>query len=370
MSVFSFLFKPDYFCCNECAVEIRAIQEKSTLKGKFDRAPSANLYKKPRCKYFLMATSYSTDTVTEDQIVEYDDDLELYLKRVGRLLDIPSIINEQQENPQIINYFHKNKMVYRLAHSWEGYRHFGISYDGKHKTKDFEEQARIVERCIRDSDAKNVLELAYGSGVNTAFLARRNPGVTFDGIDLSNKPLKRYEKIPNAHFQQGDFHDLSAFEDDTYDVAFVIEALCYSTNKLHVFREVKKKLKRDGLFIIIDAYRRDSAKPMSQPDEIMMKLIEKGVALEQFEYVGDVESYMREEYSIVVAKDFTENILPSAIHNERKTRRYFAHPTFSRIVNKILPYEVLKNMTAVYLVPISIKRQIGCYYVHVLKNDK
>ena len=317
-----------------------------------------------------MATSNSTDTVTKDRTAEYDDDLELYLKRVGRLFDIPSIINEPQEKPQIVNYFEKTKMVYRLGHSWEGYKHFGISYDGKHKKSDFKEQARIVEKYVREIDAKNVLELAYGSGANIASLAHRNPDVTFDGVDLSNKPSKRYANIPNAHFQQGDYHDLSAFKDDAYDIAFVVEALCYSTNKLHVFREVKKKLKRGGLFIVIDAYRKDRATPMSQSDEIMIKLIEKGVALEKFEYVGDVESYMREEYSIVMAKDFTENILPSAIYNERKTRGYFAHPMFTGIFNKILPYEVVKNIMAVYLVPISIKRQIGCYYVHVLRNDK
>ena len=316
-----------------------------------------------------MATSSSTDTVIEDQLAEYDDDLDLRLKRVGQLLDIPSIINEPQEYPQIINYCKKTKTQFRL-YNWEGYVHFGISYDGKHKRSDLKEQARIVEKYLHEIDAKSVLELAYGMGANTAFLARRNPHVAFDGVDLSHKPLKRYAKIPNAHYQQGDYHDLSAFEDDAYDIAFVVEALCYSTNKLHVFREVKKKLKRGGLFIVIDAYRRDRATPMSQSDEIMIKLIEKGVALEKFEYVGDVESYMREEYSIAMAKDFTENILPSAIYNERKTRGYFAHPMFTGIVNKILPYEVVKNIMAVYLVPISIKRQIGCYYVHVLRNDK
>jgi SAM-dependent methyltransferase len=336
----------------------------------FDGALSANLYKKMKNNYFLMTTTHLADAVIGDQITEYDDDLDLRLTRIGRLFDIPSIINEPQENPHIVNYFEKTKMMYRLSHSWQGYKHFGISYDGKHKREDFKEQERIVERYIRDSDAKNVLELAYGDGINIASLAQRNPDVTFDGVDLSLKPLKRYAKIPNAHFQFGDYHDLSALEDDAYDLVFIIEALCYSTNKLHVFREVKKKLRRDGLFIIIDAYRRDRPTPLSQSEDVMIRLIEKGVALEQFEHVGDVERYMQEEYSIVAAEDFTENILPSTINLERKSLSYFAHPTFARIVNKILPYAVVKNFIVIYLVPTSIRRQVGCYYVHVLKNDK
>ena len=316
-----------------------------------------------------MVLNQSTETVIEQQIAEYDDDLELYLSQIGKIFDIPHIINEPQGKQQIIDYYVSGKFGLKL-YSAEGFYHYGISYDGRYKKEDFKEQARIVERYIHESGAKNVLELACGMGGNMAVLAPRNSHVMFDGVDLALKPLKRAAKIPNTHYQQGDYHDLSALEDDTYDITFVVEALCYSTNKLQVLREVKKKLKRDGLFIIIDAYRRDRATPLSQSEDIMIRLIEKGVALEMFEYVGDVESYMREEYSIVAAEDFTENILPSTINLERKSRAYFAHPMFAKIVNKILPYDVVKNFIVIYLVPTSIRRQIGCYYVHVLKNDK
>jgi len=184
----------------------------------------------------------------ESQIVEYNDDLELHLEKIGQLFDIPRIINEPQGNPQIINYYLINKLPYRFGNSWEGFMHCGISYDGKHKKGDLKEQARIIERYFHDINAKKVLELAYGLGANSAFLAKRNPEITFEGVDLSNKPLRRYTKIPNLHLQLGDYHDLSAFEDNAYDIAFVIEALCYSTNKLQVLREVKKKLRRGGTF--------------------------------------------------------------------------------------------------------------------------
>ena len=316
-----------------------------------------------------MATSSSTDTVIEDQLAEYDDDLDLRLKRVGQLLDIPSIINEPQEYPQIINYCKKTKTQFRL-YNWEGYVHFGISYDGKHKRSDLKEQARIVEKYLHEIDAKSVLELAYGMGANTAFLARRNPNVAFDGVDLSHKPLKRYAKIPNAHFQQGDYHDLSAFEDNAYDIAFVVEALCYSTNKSQVLREVKRKLKRDGLFIVIDGYQKDRAAPPSPSEDIALKLVAKGFAVDKFECIKDVESYMQEEYSIVAAQDITQNVLPSLVNAERMSGDYFAHPMFARIVNEILPYEAIKNIMVPYLVPTCLRRQIGCYYIHVLKNDK
>jgi len=306
----------------------------------------------------------------ESQIVEYNDDLELYLEKIGQLFDIPRIINEPQGNPQIINYYLINKLPYRFGNSWEGFMHCGISYDGKHKKGDLKEQARIIERYFHDINAKKVLELAYGLGANSAFLAKRNPEITFEGVDLSNKPLRRYTKIPNLHLQLGDYHDLGAFEDNAYDIAFVIEALCYSTNKLQVLREVKKKLRRGGLFIVIDAYTRDRLIPLSQTEDIMWKLIAKNTAIETFESTSDVEAYMREEYSIIVTKDYSQCVLPSIERWESLTHYYCNHPIFARIANRLIPFDIVKHVMVVLFLPISVRMQVGCYYIHVLKNDK
>ena len=304
----------------------------------------------------------------EHRIAEYNDKLELYLKQAGQIFDVPSIINEPQEKPQIISYYTKNILTYRLGHNWEGFLHCGISYDGKHKKEDFQEQLRIIERYIHDNNAKKVLELGYGLGANIAFLASRNPLITFEGIDISNKPLKRFTKMPNVRFQFGDYHDLSAFEDNAYDIVFVIEALCHSTNKPQVLREAKKKLKRGGLFIIIDGYRRDRDTPLSPSEDIMVKLIERGFSVNRFECIRDVEGYMREEFSIAEAKDVSLCVLP-CMAKGKWARHYFSLPTFARALNKLLPFDVVKNTLVGLLLPISLRRQIACYYIHVLKND-
>jgi arsenite methyltransferase len=316
-----------------------------------------------------MISNFVTNTIMEDRISEYNDNLELYLKKAGQLFDVPRIINEPQGKQQIINYYTTNKLTYRFLNSWKGFMHCGLSYDGKHKREDFQEQAKIVERYIRDTDAKNVLELAYGLGPNSAFLASRNPLVSFEGIDISNAPLKCFIKIPNLRFQFGDYHDLSNFEDNAYDIVFVIDALCYSTNKLQVLREVKKKLKRNGLFIVIDFYLRDRAIPLSKSECTMWKLVEKSFSFDKFECVTGVEDYMREEYSMVVEKDVSRCILPSLTKVESLVRIYFDYPSFARAINKLLPFDIVKGALAASLLPISIRRQIGCYFIHVLKND-
>jgi len=301
--------------------------------------------------------------------IEYDDNLELYLKQVRKIFDVPRIVNKSPAQPQIIQYYSMNRLTYRLFYSWEGFYHSGISYDGKRKKEDLKEQARIIEGYIRDMRATDVLELGCGLGPNSAFLAARNPHVNFVGVDLSNKPLKRFTAIPNLSFRCGDYHDLSNFEDDSYDVVFVIEALCYSTNKQQVLGEVKRKLRKGGVFIVFDVYQSDRASPLNPSEKVMWELITKGVAANKFELVKDVENYMREQYSIAVAKDLSQCILPSFERQEALVRFYFRHPTLVKAANAFLPFDVVKNAVVVLLIPTSIRRQIKCYYLHVLKND-
>ncbi len=309
-------------------------------------------------------------TVADNPAIQYNDNLESYLRKVRRIFDVSRIIDPPQDNPQVIRYYQLNRITYKLAYNWQGFIHCGISYDGTHKKGDCEEQARIVERYIQEEGAKKVLELGYGTGINSAFLARRNPAVTFEAIDLSDKPLKRFTKMPNLRFNLGDYHDLSRFDDGVYDVVFVIEALCYSTDKPRVLREVKKKLRPGGLFIVIDAYQRDRATPLSQSEDVMWRLVSKGAAVEKFEQVDDVEGYMRQEYSVLVSKDFTQCVLPSLRRQETKALYYFDHPHMASVINKFLPFDVVKNTTMILFMPTSIVRQVACYYVHVLRNDR
>lgn len=301
--------------------------------------------------------------------IKYDDNLELYLKQIRRIFDISRIVNGSPAQPQVINYYSMNKLTYRLFYSWEGFYHSGISYDGRRKKGDLKEQARIIEGHIRDINATDVLELGSGLGPNSAFLAIRNPNVNFVGVDLSNEPLKRFTKIPNLRFYCGDYHDLSNFENDSYDVVFVIEALCYSTNKQTVLSEVKKKLRKGGVFVVFDVYQSDRASSLTRSEEVMWELITKGVAANKFENVSDVETYMREQYSIAAAKDLSSCILPSFERQEALVRFYFNHPAVAKAVNAFVPFEIVKNAVVVLLIPTSIRRQIKCYYLHVLKND-
>jgi SAM-dependent methyltransferase len=257
-----------------------------------------------------------------------------------------------------------------LFYDWAGFYHFGISYDGKRKREGLREQARIIEGYIRETGASRVLEIGCGLGSNSAFLAQRNPRVAFDGIDLANNPLRRFKRIPNLRFFKADYHDLSRFEDAAYDIVFAIETLCYSIDKPQVFREVKKTLRPNGKFIVFDLYRSNRAQPLSPSEDTMWQLIIKGVAVQEVEHISDVERYMQKEFSIAETQDLSTFILPFLYRQESLVRPYFNHPLFARVCCKLIPLDMIKNAIVVLLLPTSVRRQIDCYYMHALSNDR
>ena len=320
-----------------------------------------------------MAVSSSTRRITEKgepDKAQHNDNLELYLKQIGAIFDVAKIVGEFQDVQHVVNYYRTMKFPLLLVYDRNGFYHYGISYDGKYKTDDLKASPRLVEKYLHDIDAKNVLELAYGRGTNTAFLARRNPHIAFEAVDISNKPLRSYAALPNAHFHFRDFHDLSGLHNNSYDLAFVIEALSCSTNKLQVLHEVKKKLKRDGLFIVIDGYQQDRTNPLTPSEKIMWALIEKSLSVDKIERVSDVENYMRREYSIIASKNFSPYVIPSMMRFVSAVRFYFSHPAFARAVNAFLPFDTVKNTIFVLLLPIAMQRQIACHYMHVLRKSE
>jgi ubiquinone/menaquinone biosynthesis C-methylase UbiE len=304
----------------------------------------------------------------EQRVAKRSDNLESSLNQVRNVFDVSNILEKRQARPQIIHYYFINRLTL-LFYNSNGFFHYGISYDGKYKKDDHKEHARIIERYIQERDAKKVMELGSGLGPNIAFLARRNPNVVFDGVDLSNKPLNRNTTPPNAFFYFGDFLHLSQFEDDSYDIIYIIEALCYATDKSRVLHEARRKLRTGGLLIVFDGYQRNRVEPLNPSEGVMWGLISKSLACETIEYVQVVEDYMRKEFSITEVKDLTQCVLPSLFRFKRLARFYFRRPTLARAVNTFVPHDVVKNTIHILLLPISVERKVGCYYMHVLQKD-
>lgn len=295
------------------------------------------------------------------------------LSQVKAIFDINSITALSSGNDATRNYYNKSKLLYTLIHKFDDRIYMGLSYDGIYKDEDRLEIARIVESYIGQSKAKKVLELATGRGANSYYLAQKFPKTKFYGLDISEGQLERAfnkaGRVNNYFPSFGDYHDLSRFEGSSFDLVFVVEALCYSIRKEVVLKQVKRVLKKGGLFIIFDGYSKRSLGKLSADEVVAMKLTEKGFALEEFEnYRKFINKVKKSGLKIEQDKDLTRYILPTQIRLERLSNPFFRNPKIAKFIKRFVPNVVLLNGVSAQLMRLTTQMGLFCYHLTVLKK--
>lgn len=193
-----------------------------------------------------------------------------YLDDIRHLFDIVTLLNSEQNNREIQKYYIGNRLAYHLIHHSQGFMHMGLSRNGRFERSDVLGQVNFIQHFITPM-TQNVLELGAGNGTNSIYLSLHNSETQFYALDLSTTPLKFRSRPQNFSQEIGDFHNLDRYSDNFFDVVFVIEALCHSDDKNKVFTQVYKKLKRGGVFIIIDGYTRRAERNLSDDETLAKK---------------------------------------------------------------------------------------------------
>ncbi len=99
---------------------------------------------------------------------------------------------------------------------------------------------------------KKVVEIGCGGAQCGIAMAKKGAKVT--GMDQSEEQLKFAKNLAEKNkvkikFIQGSFQDLRKLKSNHYDIAFSAFAFQYSPNLLHLFKQVKRILKKRGIFI-------------------------------------------------------------------------------------------------------------------------
>ncbi len=275
-------------------------------------------------------------------------------------------------NDDVIRYYKKTKyLLYRLTGSKNGEMHIGISDDGIHKkgVKYQEYHEEKLSEILKDNlEIKNVLELGCGQGANMAYLAKRHPNVKFTGIDLY-PGLDKKNKKHDITLIQNDYHNLSMIEDNSIDMVYAIETLCYSQNKNQIFKEVNRVLKPNGFFIIYDAYLNKKRTELSEIEEIGAKLVENGYYLNEFEYIGNINQYIKNnDFEVVREENMKNKVISHLKHYQTRIQRYFNFGALLTLFCKIFPKEVLGNIVPVYFMADTIEMDLSVYMNHILKK--
>jgi ubiquinone/menaquinone biosynthesis C-methylase UbiE len=270
------------------------------------------------------------------------------------------------------DYYIKNKyLLYRWASgSKDGFMHMGLSDNGKReKGKHYQTyQVEKIDEIIKENNFKNVLELGCGQGANACYLASRNKDVKFFALDLYIN-IEKKKRLNNISYLEGDYHDLSQFKDNSMDLIYGIETVCYSTDKDKIFKEVNRVLKKDGLFILFDGYLNKEKKDMSYVELTICKLVENGFYMDEFEHIGNIQKYIdNNNFEILKEENMKEKLINHLYNYQEKINHAIKHKVLFRLGAKLVPNVVLGNLLPIYFMADTIDFNLSVYYYHILRK--
>ena len=283
-------------------------------------------------------------------------EIEARLHIIDHYLDIEALLHKKTDNEAVEKYYRKSDFFYGLVHNQGGDSiHLGLSEDGFYHKDDFLNQARFVAGLL-DRPSMQVLELGAGKLINTKYLARQFPGHRFTALDLPNRHFLRQRAPRNVTLREGDYNDLSAFPEASFDVVFAVETLCYAESKEHVFAEITRILKPGGKLVIFDGYDARPPETMSASEIRTSDIAWAAMCVTPHDqYAGDMKKYLAaHSFTDIEMTDLTEEVRPTLRRLDRICGYFFMHPRLVKFARRFLPYDAVMNSIAGWLMLYTI----------------
>ena len=247
----------------------------------------------------------------------------LYIQKYIDLLEL--LQNKTYFTDEVSRYYKTtHKMFYKLFASKHGYMHIGLSEDGQYK-KDYGYelyQLDYIKTIIETNEARSILELGCGQCSNLKYLASQYKEAQFYGLDLYPN-IKCIRHTQNVTVHLGDYHNITQIEDESIDIAFAIETICYSSHKRKMLEAVYHKLKRNGILIIFDIFLQYPKENLSDVDLLYLTILENAYRLSMLEDYKAFRAYSLEcGYCIIESKDLSSLATPYLVEIEKRMGRY------------------------------------------------
>lgn len=272
-------------------------------------------------------------------------------------------------NIKIKEYYKNTKwLLFRIFGSKDGFMHIGLNKYGNYKKNHGYElfQPSLINKFIHKNNFKNILELGCGQGSNLAYLSYKNPDIKLKGIDLfpSTNMIKKQK---NVQVITGDYHDLSVIPNNSVELIYAIETLCYAEDIKKVLQEAYRILCKDGILIVFDAYRKKEVSSYSFSELLFLHTIEDGFGLKQFCNISYFNRAVHQAgFSCMKEMDLKHYAAGYLKDISIRIRKYLRLGIMLKTILHFLPSEVLGGMKAGFLIEDSIKYNITVYKLHIL----
>ncbi|HEY0432936.1 MAG TPA: methyltransferase domain-containing protein, partial [Chitinophagaceae bacterium] len=246
---------------------------------------------------------------------------------LSKLIRLNSVVHLAVFTKQdIARYYDLTETHYRRIWNLGSARslHYGYWDD---TTPDFYAALININRVLADTLSINsrhhVLDAGCGVGGSSIWLAAdrkcRVTGITLNArqVELANQNARDAGVQELTGFYQRDYL-ASGFGDQSFDVVWAIESVCYANDKADFLREAFRLLKPGGAVIVADFFKKDK---LDSSSSRAVQRMANGWAINDFctsEYF--LHSMRLIGFTAIKDEDITQRIMPSA---KRLYRSYF-----------------------------------------------
>lgn len=295
-----------------------------------------------------------------------------HLDKVRQVFDTDKLLQQDVDERLVVDYYKQSDYGYRVYHSESGAIHMALNYDGVFDADGYYGQASIVQEHIGALRPESVLELASGKGFNSVYLAKQNPGVRFEGIELTPKFLssarKKAKNVPNLEFVRGSFERLP-YPSDAFELGFVVESLCHASNMSLALSEASRVLKPGGHLVLFDGFRERSFEGLDPDLKTAADLVAAAMAVKEFQAISDWLNLARNAgFEVLEVRNLSDAIYPTLMRLEELCTKYFANVTRARLMLRTMPKLLVQNAIVGLLLPILIRAGVYGYYQVILSR--
>ncbi len=170
--------------------------------------------------------------------------------------------NSSDLKQKIIQYYDECFIDYRLF--WLDSKNLAMHYgywdeDTKNHSESLTHMNRALGRSIPIKAGDKILDAGCGIGGSSIWLAK-NFDVQVTGITLTASQVDRARQYAKKNgvadkieFKEADYCN-TPFEDESFDVVWGLESICYALDKADFIREAYRVLRKGGQFVVADGF--------------------------------------------------------------------------------------------------------------------